>query len=181
MFARTSFTKVDQDLVKITDGRYRIMELHAAASIPSPILIAFPSIYVTNFDALEGEYAPCKSNGIPRPSTLTETAPFLLIRTDPGCPERGQGDRGINAAGSSPRLCRESPLTPWRGDTLAAAPGMGFNHPRRLPRGECGVWGRAPRCSNSHRTFLPPIIYRDHHPINSSDRTHSADSRRAGV
>lgn len=27
--------------------------------------------------------------------------------------EGGQGDRGINAAASSPRLCRESPLTPW--------------------------------------------------------------------
>jgi hypothetical protein len=146
MFAQTSFTKVDQDLVKITDGLYRIMELHAAASIPLPILIAFPLIYVTNSDALAVEYAPCKSIGMPRHW------------------------KGVKGAGLG--LRRSFTLDALE-VTHAIAAGQGVAHLARLPHGECGVWGRAPRCSNSHHIFLPPIIYRDHHPINSSDRTHN--------
>lgn len=49
------------------------------------------------------------------------------------------------------RLCRESPLTPWTVDTLAASPGDGVFHPRGLPHGECGVRGSAPRSGGSVR------------------------------
>ncbi|MBK6975617.1 MAG: VOC family protein [Sterolibacteriaceae bacterium] len=59
------------------------------------------------------------------------------------CPERGQGDRGINAAGSSPRLCRESPLRPGGHPRSGQRRGW-VCHPRRLPPGEGGVWGDAP-------------------------------------
>ncbi|MCK7539533.1 MAG: hypothetical protein MZV63_55830 [Marinilabiliales bacterium] len=50
----------------------------------------------------------------------------------------------INAAGSSPRLCRESPLTPWRASTLGAAPGMGLSSPASASRRGWGL-GRRPR------------------------------------
>jgi len=39
------------------------------------------------------------------------------------CSKGGQGERGINATVSSSRLCRESPLTPWRAPTLRAVAG----------------------------------------------------------
>ena len=97
--------------------------------------------YVPSLHHLRQEYVPFAS-------TLTETDPFLLTRTDPasaqGCARKGVKGTWNKCGGGMPRLCRESPLTPWRADTLMAAPGMGFCHPRRLPHGECGVWGSAP-------------------------------------
>lgn len=43
------------------------------------------------------------------------------------------------------RLCRESLLTSCKPYTLEAVAGDCF-YSRRLPHGECGFWGRAPRC-----------------------------------
>ena len=43
--------------------------------------------------------------------------------------EGSQGERGINGPGLSARLCRESPLTPWKLPTLAEVAGDGFVSP----------------------------------------------------
>ena len=93
------------------------------------------------------------NRGVMRPVEVVvlrfRTGEFLrcfLVFSKPGewRPEGCPGDRGINACFS--RLCRESPLTAWRAVTLEAVVGEEFFHPRRLPHGECGVWGSAPGC-----------------------------------
>ncbi len=44
-------------------------------------------------------------------------------------------------------------------------------HPRRLPRGERGVWGGAPGLDTA-RVPLPAIAVREHQNIKSGDHTH---------
>ena len=50
---------------------------------------------------------------------------------------------------------------------------MGFYHPRRLPHGECGVWGSAPRDQRSD-TFNSGDVGRNYDklPTNSADEPH---------
>ena len=93
-----------------------------------------------------------------RSSPLTKPDPHVLTKTDPASARQlaGKGVKGSWNKWRGPaqrggiRLCRESPLTPWTADMLPATAGdEGFCHPRRLPHGECGVRGSAPRFGGS--------------------------------
>lgn len=42
----------------------------------------------------------------------------------------------------------------------------------RLPHGECGAWGRAPRWSNFRITHGTALIFRDQQTIKNRDRAH---------
>ena len=79
-----------------------------------------------------------------------------------------QGERGINASGV--RRCGltiesvplafmpRKPLDRLEGDDASGGAGDGVYHPRRLPHGECGVWGRAPRCARRGKGFA--VVHR---------------------
>ncbi len=119
-----------------------------------------------------------RANGSQRALNAQGNGPICAHQNGPRecallCPERGQGDRGINAAGSSPRLCRESPLRPWRASTLGAAPGMGLSSPASASRRGWGL-GRRPRVCKAEcaADYFASLDWR---------RTHGEAARKPGV
>jgi hypothetical protein len=103
-------------------------------------------------------------------------------------PEGGHGDRGINAARFIAAFMPRKPLDALEGaNAQGSCRGWGL-HPRRLPHGECAVWGRAPGSGRLRRSCptlvndraaidawrisAATITVREHRNIRSADRTH---------
>jgi hypothetical protein len=101
---------------------------------------------------------PTMSFGSSNPAMARQIDPFVghVGKSLEPRPEGGHGDRGINAAVSSPRLCRESPLTPWRAPTLKAVVGDGaFTSPTAASRRVRGL-GQSPRICSSAAALARP-------------------------
>ena len=100
----------------------------------------------------------------------SSSSTFQRSPTLPLFPEGCQGDRGINGPALSARFMPRKPLDSLEGTDAPGSCRGWVYHRRRLPHGECGVWGRAPE-DESYDTFNSADFGHNYDkiPTNSAD------------